>query len=329
MRARLGESLATVRKFDVPIQQATTRSLDALKAYALGVAQRAKGDDTGAIPFLEHAVMLDPAFALGPQRAVGDLRQPGRGPGAHQPRPPGLRQPRARHRARAAVHRVPAPRRDRRRAARDLYPRDVEAALPARLPRAQRARRRVQPAGPLRAGDRGGAGGGAPQPAAPVPALEPGVRVSRPEPLRRGAAHGRAGARAAARDAPAAAARVPARAHRGRQGARREHTRLEPGPAPRVRHRRRAGAGDRLPGPDGARASALPEDAGARPAPEPGAGGAGLRRAGRMDRGGLRQPRRCPAAGARRAAARAERRAAAARGRGAGARRRPRGGRSR
>ena len=63
MRARLGESLATVRKFDVPIQQATTRSLDALKAYALGVAQRAKGDDTGAIPFLEHAVMLDPAFA--------------------------------------------------------------------------------------------------------------------------------------------------------------------------------------------------------------------------------------------------------------------------
>ena len=63
MRARLGESLATVSKFDVPIEQATTRSLDALKAYALGVAQRAKGDETGAIPFLEHAVILDPAFA--------------------------------------------------------------------------------------------------------------------------------------------------------------------------------------------------------------------------------------------------------------------------
>ncbi len=63
MRARLGESLATVQEFDVPIQQATTRSLEALKAYALGVAQRAKGDETGAIPFLEHAVILDPAFA--------------------------------------------------------------------------------------------------------------------------------------------------------------------------------------------------------------------------------------------------------------------------
>ena len=80
MRARLGESLATVRKFDVPIEQATTRSLDALKAYALGVAQRAKGDDTGAIPFLEHAVMLDPAFASAHSALSRDLRQPRRDP---------------------------------------------------------------------------------------------------------------------------------------------------------------------------------------------------------------------------------------------------------
>jgi tetratricopeptide (TPR) repeat protein len=63
MRARLGEQLATVEKFDVPIEQATTRSLDALKAYALGGAQRAKGDEIGALPFLEHAVILDPGFA--------------------------------------------------------------------------------------------------------------------------------------------------------------------------------------------------------------------------------------------------------------------------
>jgi Flp pilus assembly protein TadD len=63
MRAKLGESLATVRRFDVPIEAATTPSLEALKAYALGLAQRAKGDDISAIPFLEHAVALDPAFA--------------------------------------------------------------------------------------------------------------------------------------------------------------------------------------------------------------------------------------------------------------------------
>jgi tetratricopeptide (TPR) repeat protein len=80
MRARLGESLATVRRFDVPIEQATTRSLDALKAYALGVAQRAKGDEMGAIPFLEHAVMLDPAFASAHSALsaiFGSLGEPG------------------------------------------------------------------------------------------------------------------------------------------------------------------------------------------------------------------------------------------------------------
>ncbi len=63
MRSRLGESLQSVREFDVPIEQATTRSLDALKAYALGVARRAAGDEIGAIPLFEHAVILDPAFA--------------------------------------------------------------------------------------------------------------------------------------------------------------------------------------------------------------------------------------------------------------------------
>jgi Flp pilus assembly protein TadD/predicted Ser/Thr protein kinase len=63
MRTRLGESLATVQKFDVPIEQATTRSLEALKAYALGVALRGRGDEIGAIPFLKRAVELDPSFA--------------------------------------------------------------------------------------------------------------------------------------------------------------------------------------------------------------------------------------------------------------------------
>jgi serine/threonine protein kinase/tetratricopeptide (TPR) repeat protein len=63
MRAKLGESLATIQKFDAPIEQATTRSLDALKAYALGVAERAKGNEVGAIALLKRAVALDPAFA--------------------------------------------------------------------------------------------------------------------------------------------------------------------------------------------------------------------------------------------------------------------------
>ena len=64
LRGRLGESLASVQKFDTPVEQATTPSLEALKAYTLGVhAADAKGD-LEAIPFLKHAIELDPNFAL-------------------------------------------------------------------------------------------------------------------------------------------------------------------------------------------------------------------------------------------------------------------------
>ena len=51
LRTELGESLATVRKFDVPLEEATTPSLEALKAYSLGAYQ--------------HAIELDPNFAMG------------------------------------------------------------------------------------------------------------------------------------------------------------------------------------------------------------------------------------------------------------------------
>ena len=43
MRTRLGESLPSIKQFDVPIEQATTASLPALRAYAMGVAERRKG----------------------------------------------------------------------------------------------------------------------------------------------------------------------------------------------------------------------------------------------------------------------------------------------
>jgi eukaryotic-like serine/threonine-protein kinase len=63
MRARLGESLPSLQRFDVPIEQATTPSLDALKAYTLGLAQRARGAEVESIPFLQRAIELDPHFA--------------------------------------------------------------------------------------------------------------------------------------------------------------------------------------------------------------------------------------------------------------------------
>ena len=62
-RLKLGESLATVQKFDVPLEQATTSDLEALKAYSLGVSKWGKGDPSDAIPLFQKAIELDPGFA--------------------------------------------------------------------------------------------------------------------------------------------------------------------------------------------------------------------------------------------------------------------------
>ena len=64
MRSRLGESLASVQKFDMPVEQVTTPSLDALRAYTLGVARRQAGAEIESIPFFERAMQLDPDFAM-------------------------------------------------------------------------------------------------------------------------------------------------------------------------------------------------------------------------------------------------------------------------
>jgi tetratricopeptide (TPR) repeat protein len=65
LRGELGESLATVKKFDVPLAEATTSSLEALKAYSLGrKAQNEKGP-AAALPYDQRAIELDPNFATG------------------------------------------------------------------------------------------------------------------------------------------------------------------------------------------------------------------------------------------------------------------------
>jgi tetratricopeptide (TPR) repeat protein len=63
LRGTLGESLASVQKFDVPIEQVTTASLDALKAFALGNAEFDHGQELASLPFYHRAVELDPNFA--------------------------------------------------------------------------------------------------------------------------------------------------------------------------------------------------------------------------------------------------------------------------
>ena len=63
LRARLGESLASVQKFDVPVE-ATTPSLEALKAYSMGITTGRTKGNAEAIPFMKRALELDPNFAI-------------------------------------------------------------------------------------------------------------------------------------------------------------------------------------------------------------------------------------------------------------------------
>jgi serine/threonine protein kinase/tetratricopeptide (TPR) repeat protein len=64
LRGKLGESLASVQKFDAPAEEATTSSLEALKAFSLAEAERDKGSEYTAIPFYKHAIEMDPNFAV-------------------------------------------------------------------------------------------------------------------------------------------------------------------------------------------------------------------------------------------------------------------------
>jgi len=63
LRTQLGESLASVQKFDTPLLQETTSSLEALKAYSLGQKAVAEKGPAAALPYYEHAIELDPNFA--------------------------------------------------------------------------------------------------------------------------------------------------------------------------------------------------------------------------------------------------------------------------
>jgi eukaryotic-like serine/threonine-protein kinase len=63
LRGKLGESVASLQKFATPLQQATTSSLEALKAFSQGQAAHSRLDDDVAVPHLKRAIELDPNFA--------------------------------------------------------------------------------------------------------------------------------------------------------------------------------------------------------------------------------------------------------------------------
>jgi len=64
MRGKLGESLASVQKFATPMEEATTPSLEALKAYSMGRKIGSQKGNVADIPYYQRAVELDPNFAL-------------------------------------------------------------------------------------------------------------------------------------------------------------------------------------------------------------------------------------------------------------------------
>ena len=65
LRGDLGESLASLQKLDVPLSEATTSSLEALQAYSLGAKAFNEKGPAAALPYDQHAVELDPNFAVG------------------------------------------------------------------------------------------------------------------------------------------------------------------------------------------------------------------------------------------------------------------------
>jgi serine/threonine protein kinase/tetratricopeptide (TPR) repeat protein len=77
LRERLGESLASIQKFDAPIEQATTPSLEAFKAYSIGLENHFKGSYPEAIPFFKRAIELDRNFAIAYARLATDYSNTG------------------------------------------------------------------------------------------------------------------------------------------------------------------------------------------------------------------------------------------------------------
>jgi serine/threonine protein kinase len=84
LRSRLGESLATIQKYDTPVE-ATTASLDALQAYSSGITARDTEGESRAISFFKRAIELDPNFAMAYARLgteYMDFNEPIRGAAA-------------------------------------------------------------------------------------------------------------------------------------------------------------------------------------------------------------------------------------------------------
>jgi Tfp pilus assembly protein PilF len=72
LRGELGESISTVQKLDVPLEQATTSSLEALQAYSEARRAFNTGGTMASLPYYQRAIQLDPNFAMGYEELGND-----------------------------------------------------------------------------------------------------------------------------------------------------------------------------------------------------------------------------------------------------------------
>lgn len=77
IRKKLGETLPSIQRYDVPIEQVTTGSLEALRAHSLGMKYVSLGDYRGALPYFQRAVELDPNFASAHMRVANAIWEGG------------------------------------------------------------------------------------------------------------------------------------------------------------------------------------------------------------------------------------------------------------
>ncbi len=78
LRQKIGESLASVKKYDAPLENVTTSSLEALQAYNLGIqTMNVANDYVAAIPFFNGPISLDPNFAMAYQRLATSYQPQG------------------------------------------------------------------------------------------------------------------------------------------------------------------------------------------------------------------------------------------------------------
>ncbi len=250
VREALGESRDSLARHNVPIEEATTPSMDALKAYTEGIQRRAAGRETDAIPFFERAIALDPRFALAYttlSSLYGGLGETGRSEELARLAYENREHVSERERLFITYQYHDRFTGDQTKSAGDA--RGLEAYLSSRLPAGERAGRAVQPPRGVPVGGGRSGGGDQAEPGARVSAVEPGVCAARRRQVRSRERRGGTGRGAQPRHRSAAPAPLSALRDAGRSADRACTARVGGDEQPRLRSHRRTRADRGVPRP--------------------------------------------------------------------------------